>query len=141
MGGGSNFGAFPLTLLAISSLNFAYAHVRVSPQEPAILLFPPIFLAGLILGYLFLEKGIHTAIIFHFSVNYMFMLSYSDFAGLVPALVASVFLPLSIGALILVVIFGAVAGPFYFLYFSKKTLLFLKAGAEEAGLLQGLGEQ
>ena len=141
LGGGSHFGALPLILLAISSLNFAYAHVRVSPQEPAVLLFPPTFLAGLMLGYLFLEKGIHIAIIFHFSWNYMFMLSYAEFAGLVPAIVASVFLPLSIGALILVVIFGVVAGPFYFLFYSKKTLQFIKAGAEEAGLFPSKQKQ
>jgi len=137
LGGGSHFGALPLFFLVVSSLNFAYAHVRLSPQEPAMLLFLPTLLAGLILGYLFLEKGIHTAVIFHFCVNYMIVLSYADYAGLVPELVALIFLPLSLGAMILVCVFGAVAGPFYFLLYSKAILLFIKTGAQEAGLLRG----
>jgi hypothetical protein len=141
LGGGANFGAYAVIFLVISSFYFAYAHVRLSIQEPSIALLPPMLVAGLILGYLFLEKGIHVAMIFHFIVNYMFMLTYMNNAGLVIEPAGIVFEGVSTAAFYLLHIFGAVAGSFYFLYFSKKTLLFLKAGAEEAGLLKGLREQ
>ena len=76
------------------------------------------------------------AVIFHFIVNYMFMLTYMNNAGLIIEPAGLVFEVLSTGAFYLLLLFGAVAGPFYFLFYSKKTLQFIKAGAEEAGLFK-----
>ncbi|UCF07943.1 MAG: CPBP family intramembrane metalloprotease, partial [Thermoplasmata archaeon] len=133
LGGGSSFGVLPLVFLLLSSVNFAYAHVQSNPASEAVFHFLPTLLAGLMLGYLFLEKGIHAAIIFHFSVNYMFMLTYADNAGFVHESLGLIFLPFSTIAFILLLVSGAVAGPLYFCYYSNRAIKCLKMKVREIG--------
>lgn len=131
LGGGLGFSAFSIIFLLLSSVNFAYAHVQGHTHSQAFLLLAPTFVAGLALGYLFIEKGIAAAIIFHFAVNYMFMLNFLSDADMVPDMVRMVFLPISTGALLLVMGLGIVAGPYYFAFYINKILGFLRRGVGE----------
>lgn len=117
-GGGIRIGFIALILLFLSSMIFALAHVNKS-----IYYFPPIFLIGLMFGYLFLEKGIHTAIVLHFSVTYFDMLIFADNSGHVSG-VAELFVGISVFARYLIIGFGIAAGPFYFLWYGRSALIF-----------------
>ncbi len=66
IGGGFNIGPIEFAFLVFSASMFAIAHIFAS--GPWVI--PPLFVGGLILGYLFLKKGIVTSIMFHFIWNY-----------------------------------------------------------------------
>ena len=115
---GGEFKMKPLALLLIifSSLIFAAAH-----NINSIYAFPPILLIGLMLGYLFLEKGIYACIVLHFSATYMDMLIYANNSGYVSG-ITQLFMDISIVAKYLLIAFGIVAGPFYFFYYGRSSL-------------------
>lgn len=70
IGGGFKIENVTIVLIVFSSVLFGFAHYpgwglwKVLPASAA----------GLGFGYLFVKKGIHTAIILHFLFNYMFMI-------------------------------------------------------------------
>jgi hypothetical protein len=127
LGGGFKVKFLPLLLLLISSIIFAAAHLINSVYA-----FPPVLLLGLMLGYLFLEKGIHTCIILHFSVTYMDMLIFANNSGYVTG-ITNLFLDVSIIARYLLIAFGIVAGPFYFFYYGRSALICITNGLKKIG--------
>ncbi len=66
IGGGFKIGQFEIPFLVFSALMFGMAHTFSGGPW----VFPPLFVGGLILGYLFLRKGIVASILFHFIWNY-----------------------------------------------------------------------
>ena len=66
IGGGFKIGQFELPFLVFSAVMFGMAHTFSGGPW----VFPPLFVGGLILGYLFLRKGIFASILFHFIWNY-----------------------------------------------------------------------
>ncbi len=66
MGGGFTIGPFELAFLVFSAVMFGLAHTYSGGPW----VFPPLFFGGMILGYLFLKKGIVASILFHFIWNY-----------------------------------------------------------------------
>jgi ribosomal protein S27AE len=72
IGGGFKLGTLELTFLLFSALMFGAAHIYSGGPW----VFPPLFVGGLILGYLFLKKGIVASIVFHFIWNYNIALNY-----------------------------------------------------------------
>jgi hypothetical protein len=72
IGGGFEFEPAVIVLLFFSSVLFGLAHY---PGWGLWKIFPT-FTAGLAFGYLFVKKGIHTAIILHFLFDYMAILPF-----------------------------------------------------------------
>lgn len=71
-GGGFEIGVVETILLIFSAFMFGAAHTYGS----GVWVFPPLFVGGLVLGYLFLRKGIVTSILFHFAWNYSITFNY-----------------------------------------------------------------
>jgi len=69
---GGNLEITPLiaVLIFISSLLFGLAHIGSWDYHKIV----PTIVAGLVMGYLFVRKGVHTSIIFHFAVDYLSVL-------------------------------------------------------------------
>ncbi len=128
-GGGFKLGAFPILLLILSSLIFAAAHVITMN----IYTFPPMLLFSLMLGYLYLEKGVYACIVLHFAVTYMDMLAFANNSGYVSG-ITHLFLDLSIIAKYLLIAFGIVAGPFYFFYYGRSSLYYLIDNLRKFGI-------
>jgi hypothetical protein len=72
IGGGFRLGVLEMTFLLFSAIMFGAAHVYSGGPW----VFPPLFVGGMILGYLFLKKGIIASIMFHFIWNYNIALNY-----------------------------------------------------------------
>lgn len=72
IGGGFKLGILELIFLLFSAIMFGAAHIFSGGPW----VFPPLFVGGLILGYLFLKKGIIASIMFHFIWNYNIALNY-----------------------------------------------------------------
>ena len=72
IGGGFDFEPAVIVLVIFSSVLFGLAHF---PGWGLWKIFPT-FAAGLAFGYLFVKKGIHTAIILHFLFDYMAILPF-----------------------------------------------------------------
>ncbi|MEE9115749.1 MAG: CPBP family intramembrane glutamic endopeptidase [Thermoplasmata archaeon] len=87
IGGGFELGALELTFLVFSAIMFGAAHIFSGGPW----VFPPLFVGGLILGYLFLRKGIIASIMFHFIWNYNIALNYlASVTGNQPLLILGV---------------------------------------------------
>lgn len=67
IGGGFKIEKVTISLIIFSSLLFGLAHYPSWGLWKVV----PTFVAGLAFGYLFVRKGIHTAIILHFLIDYM----------------------------------------------------------------------
>jgi membrane protease YdiL (CAAX protease family) len=67
IGGGFEIDKITISLIVVSSLIFGFAHYPGWGLWKVL----PTTVAGLALGYLFVKKGIHAAIILHFLTNYM----------------------------------------------------------------------
>ena len=67
LGGGFELKRPEVALLIFSSTMFAMAHV----SSWDIYKMPPTFMAGLVLGYLFLRVGLYAAIMLHFTVDFL----------------------------------------------------------------------
>ncbi|MGC8496860.1 MAG: CPBP family glutamic-type intramembrane protease [Thermoplasmata archaeon] len=67
VGGKIEFNAASITFLLISSLFFGIAHIPSWDYTK----FPAAFIAGLIMGYLFLRFGLYASVSFHFLTDYM----------------------------------------------------------------------
>jgi hypothetical protein len=72
IGGGFKIGFLELIFLLFSAIMFGAAHIFSGGWW----VFPPLLVGGLILGYLFLKKGIIASIMFHFIWNYNIALNY-----------------------------------------------------------------
>jgi ribosomal protein S27AE len=72
IGGGFELGTLEMTFLLFSAIMFGAAHTYSGGPW----VFPPLFVGGMILGYLFLRKGIIASIIFHFIWNYNIAMNY-----------------------------------------------------------------
>jgi hypothetical protein len=72
IGGGFKIGYFESVFLLFSASMFGWAHTYSGGP----MVFPPLFVGGMILGYLFLKKGIIASIVFHFVWNYSIALNY-----------------------------------------------------------------
>ncbi|MFX0067319.1 MAG: CPBP family intramembrane glutamic endopeptidase, partial [Candidatus Hermodarchaeota archaeon] len=55
--------------ILVSSALFGWAHILIG--DWGVWKFIPTFIAGLAFGYLFLTRGLHAAILFHFAVDYL----------------------------------------------------------------------
>jgi hypothetical protein len=108
-GGSGRITFYAWALIAVSATIFGIAHI---PSWDMYKLAPSLF-AGLILGYLYVKKGIWASILFHFAVDYY---------------AASAFVSLDanhLGVLIflaLAVIIFIVAGFLFFVYYSMRAL-------------------
>ena len=115
-GGGFELSNYAIFFVIFSSLLFGLAHIDSWDLYKVI----PTFIGGLAFGYLFLIKGIHTAIILHFAIDFLGVpLSFaeevnSDF-GIIMA------------TGLLIIVFGLVliAGLNYFTYYSKSVIGFV----------------
>lgn len=67
LGGGMEVGRKEAMLLVFSSTMFAAAHL----SNWDIFKFPPTFIAGLALGYLFIRFGLYASIMLHFAFDYL----------------------------------------------------------------------
>jgi hypothetical protein len=72
IGGSFKLGTLEMTFLLFSAIMFGAAHTYSGGPW----VFPPLFVGGMILGYLFLRKGIIASIIFHFIWNYNIAFNY-----------------------------------------------------------------
>lgn len=79
VGGKIEFNAASITFLIISSLFFGIAHIPSWDYTK----FPAAFIAGLIMGYLFLRFGLYASVSFHFLTDYMSTINvmYPSFTG------------------------------------------------------------
>jgi ribosomal protein S27E len=79
VGGKLDINAASITLLLISSVFFGIAHIPSWNYTK----FPSAFVAGLIMGYLFLRFGLYASISFHFLTDYLGTLNvmYPTFTG------------------------------------------------------------
>lgn len=78
IGGGFKIGTLEGILLLFSALMFGAAHT----YSGGIWVFAPTFVGGLILGYIFLKRGIAASILFHFVWNYSIAFTYmADVTG------------------------------------------------------------
>ncbi|MCK5038580.1 MAG: CPBP family intramembrane metalloprotease [Thermoplasmata archaeon] len=68
IGGGLPLNHVTITLILLSALAFAAAHIYSWDMYK----FIPTMISGTFLGYLFVTRGLHTSIIFHFSTNFIF---------------------------------------------------------------------
>lgn len=102
IGGGFKLEHITISLIIISSILFGLAHYPSWGLWKIL----PTFIAGLAFGYLFVRKGIHTAIILHFLIDYMYIIILI-FSG---NFVLLLFVVLSLG---LVMLFWLSAGAIY----------------------------
>jgi hypothetical protein len=102
IGGGFKLEHITISLIIISSILFGLAHYPSWGLWKIL----PTFIAGLAFGYLFVRKGIHTAIILHFLIDYMYIILLI-FSG---NFVLLLFVVLSLG---LVMLFWLSAGAIY----------------------------
>ncbi|MCI0497423.1 MAG: CPBP family intramembrane metalloprotease, partial [Thermoplasmata archaeon] len=70
VGGGFRLDRPAVFLVAFSSWVFAYAHVVYGWDAWKL---PPTLLGGAMFGYLFLRRGLHASILFHFMIDYLQM--------------------------------------------------------------------
>jgi hypothetical protein len=108
VGGNIPIGSKEIYLILFSSLTFGLAHTPGWDYYKVL----PTFISGIAFGYLFLSKGIHTAIILHFAFDYLQM----------PWRLANLqtFEVLSD----LLILFWLLIGFIYFCYFSRALLKF-----------------
>ncbi len=69
MGGDIPINYATIILIILSSVIFAAAHVIGSWDMYKFL---PTLVSGMMLGYLYVKRGLHTSILFHFSTNFIF---------------------------------------------------------------------
>lgn len=109
LGGGMEVGKKEAILLVFSSTMFATAHLT----NWDIFKFPPTFIAGLALGYLFIRFGLYASIILHFAFDYLSVpLEISD----------SLVVALLIGLVMLVWI---AVGMVYFYYYTVRVIEYM----------------
>lgn len=72
--GGFGMSKFSIALILISAVIFGFAHMSGWGISKVV----PTFLTGIIMGYLFVEIGVHASIAFHFLVDYMSVVSYTS---------------------------------------------------------------
>lgn len=70
-GGGLPLNHVTITLIFLSSLAFATAHLYSWDLYKIL----PTMISGAFMGYLFVTRGLHMSIIFHFSTNFIFFAS------------------------------------------------------------------
>ncbi|MCK4442999.1 MAG: CPBP family intramembrane metalloprotease [Thermoplasmata archaeon] len=109
IGGGFTIGRFELAFLVFSAVMFGLAHTFSGGPW----VFPPLFVGGMILGYLFLKKGIVASILFHFIWNYS--IAFTNIASIYGNLVL-------MGLGLAFTLFVAFVGLFFTLSYIIKTL-------------------
>ncbi|MCK4614852.1 MAG: CPBP family intramembrane metalloprotease, partial [Thermoplasmata archaeon] len=100
LGGGLELNTQAVLLLFISSMVFSISHIGWDWTKLI-----PTFLGGMILGVLFLRKGLHACILLHFAIN-SFSISY---------LVAGE--PMVLEVVLYSICFGSIPFGAYYLYF------------------------
>ncbi len=113
IGGGFKLEHITILLIIISSILFGLAHYPSWGLWKVI----PTFVAGLAFGYLFVKKGIHTAIILHFLFDYM-SLALLFFSGYI------VILMLFAAILGLILLFWTFSGFIYFFVYLSRIIEF-----------------
>jgi membrane protease YdiL (CAAX protease family) len=111
IGGGFETDKVTISLIVISSLIFGFAHYPGWGLWKVL----PTTVAGLALGYLFVKKGIHAAIILHFLTNYMgiILILFEDNIGVL----------VLIGLLFLLMMFAwSMSGFLYFILYLEDIL-------------------
>jgi hypothetical protein len=106
LGGGMTLGGKEAALLVFSSCMFAAAHLT----NWDLFKVPPAFIAGLVMGYLFIKVGLHAAILLHFSFDYLSVPIYVSDSLLVSLLIGFAMLA------------WIVVGAFYFYYYTVRTI-------------------
>jgi hypothetical protein len=113
IGGGFKIEHITIFLIILSSILFGLAHY---PSWGLWKVFPT-FAAGLAFGYLFVRKGIHTAIILHFLFDYMLII-LAFFSGNIAILMVFSLL------LLLVMLFWIFSGLIYFIVYINRIFEF-----------------
>ncbi|MCK4455722.1 MAG: CPBP family intramembrane metalloprotease [Thermoplasmata archaeon] len=108
-GGSGRMKPYTWALIIVSAMIFGIAHI---PSWDIFKLAPALF-AGLILGYLYVKRGIWAAILFHFAVDYYAASVFVSVEG--GHLGVVIFLALAVVVFI-------VAGFLFFIYYSVKVL-------------------
>ncbi|MFQ5909374.1 MAG: lysostaphin resistance A-like protein [Thermoplasmata archaeon] len=109
LGGSGRMTSSTWALIIVSSSIFGIAHIFSWDVYKVV----PAFFAGLVLGYVYVKKGIWSSILFHFIVDY-YVLSF-----LVSSEVGH---PGVTVFLVLALVVFAVAGFFFFVYYSVKVV-------------------
>ncbi len=108
-GGHGEFTPISVGLIVFSALMFGFAHAPGWDLWKVV----PTAVSGLGFGYIYVKKGVHGAILLHFSFDYLGM--------------AEQFLPSNSStdaALTLIIILWALAGLVYFIYYGAKMIRF-----------------
>jgi len=108
-GGHGEFTPITVGLIVFSSLMFGFAHAPGWDLWKVL----PTAISGLGFGYLYIKKGVHAAIMLHFSFDYLGM--------------AQGYLPNNFGtqgALLIVMLLWVAAGFVYFVYYTAKVVRF-----------------
>jgi hypothetical protein len=108
-GGHGEFTPITVGLIVFSALMFGFAHAPGWDLWKVV----PTAISGLGFGYIYVKKGVHGAILLHFSFDYLGM--------------AEQFLPSNSStdaALTLIIILWALAGLVYFIYYGAKMIRF-----------------
>jgi hypothetical protein len=116
IGGGFEIENITIFLIVFSSILFGLAHY---PSWGLWKVFPT-FAAGIGFGYLFVKKGVHTAIVLHFLIDYMsiILLLFQNNLGLV------FILALGLG---IIMLFWLSSGAIYTLVYLKKVFYYIMA--------------
>jgi len=115
-GGGFDLSNYTVFFVIFSSFLFGLAHIDSWDLYKVI----PTFIGGLAFGYLFLIKGIHTAIILHFAVDFLGVpLSFAEEVN------SNFGIIMATGLLIIVFGLVLIAGLNYFIYYSKSIIDYL----------------
>jgi hypothetical protein len=108
-GGSGRMTPYTWALIIVSASIFGLAHILYWDVYKVI----PTFFAGLILGYVYVKRGIWASILFHFIVDYyavsVFVSSEVGHSGVLAILIFAVFVFIA-------------AGFFFFIYYSAKAM-------------------
>lgn len=110
LGGHNDFGPVVVGLIVFSSAMFGFAHAPGWDLWKIL----PTALSGLAFGYVYIKKGVHAAIILHFSFDYL-------------GITQELLLPNTFGvwtAMMLIFVIWFLAGMVYFIFYSAKVMRF-----------------
>ncbi len=102
IGGGLPLNNVTITLIFLSSLAFATAHLYSWDLYKVL----PTMISGIFMGYLFVTRGLHTSILFHFSTNFIFFAAELWDDNMVVLVIVS-----------LIIIIWMITGSYYFMKF------------------------
>ncbi len=128
LGGGFSVNVLTVLLIVFSSVMFSLAHFIGGGWDP--FKFPGTFLSGLVMGYLFVKKGLFASIIFHFTTNFFFIsLDLWPDNNMI------------LSVLVMVWLLMAAAGAYFFVHYAKGAFVWLQSVGDSVEERERLRQQ